>query len=544
MSTQTPPAPNGAKWSVRTTDEGLRLLLVSPAIAVKREHLHIGLVAVGGYVEAHSRHRVRVLDFMVTSRIWRRRLREVLDEFEPDVVGMYLSSPYFPAARRVAAEIRQLRPQSPILAGGHHATLATEEVLSFPAFDMAVSGEGEIALLSLLDTLASGGKLDAVPGLCWREGDRIREVPRAPLLGKEEIPTLDWSLCDEQTLEGNYYFWGIHPVMASRGCPNRCSFCSVTNIRRLYPGQRFVRYRDPSLVIDEIEADRDRFESKGMRVVYFYDLNFLLNLRWLRAFTDEYKRRGLHRNLPWSAYTRADHVGPEALECLKDSGCVNLRIGIEAGNPQQRNALYKKDLPDEKLAEALRGIKAAGISVTGYFMIGSPGERPEWMRDSLNFVKHHGVDYPVFLLFQPVAGADILDEAERLGSSMNHDSARHTADLLHGVRMHHRHVAPWQLQSFLFLTQVLFGTRLVGWQLRRDGWKYLPRMARYMARAIRSGFTPFGAFTYYVYYGYDHPHDQLIVPARPQPGLAWRTLIAATRLWMPDSGEPPLEEAD
>lgn len=531
-------------WSVRSSSEGLRMLLIAPAIAVKREHMHIGLVTVGSYVEAHSSHKVRVLDFMATSRVWRRQLRETLEAFEPDVVGVYLSTPYFAGAIRVAQEVRRLLPLAPIVAGGHHATLATEEVIAEPAFDMLVSGEGEYATVALLDALAAGESLDAVPGLCRRDQDGYTEVPRAPVLPAEDFPSLDWSLYDAETLRANYYFWGIHPVMASRGCPMRCSFCSVTNIQRLYEGERFLRYRDPIAVIDELEADLARYEGEGLRVVYFYDLNFFLNLKWLKTFTEEYKRRGLNRRLPWSAYTRADHVRPEALECLRDSGCVNLRVGIESGNREQRNALYRKDLSDEQLEDGLRRIKAEGISVTGYFMIGTPGERPEWMRDSLDFVKRHGVDYPVFLLFQPNAGADVVAEAESLGSYVHDDRARRTSDLLHGVLMSHRYVSPWQLNGFLLLTQAVFGARLVTWQMRRDGLKYLPRMARYMGAAMAKGFTPFGAFTYYVYYGYEHPHDQYIAPAVPTPGLAWRALMAATKLVLPDSGAPSLGDRE
>src|SRR5262249_2910595 len=116
------------------SDTKLRLLLVNPTIADKPEHVHIGLGTVGTYVKQHSAHEVRILHFMACRGTWRERLRHVLDEYRPDLVGMYISSPYFPAARTVAQEIKRLAPRVPVLAGGHHATLSPDATMAEPAF--------------------------------------------------------------------------------------------------------------------------------------------------------------------------------------------------------------------------------------------------------------------------------------------------------------------------------------------------------------------------------------------------------------------------
>jgi radical SAM superfamily enzyme YgiQ (UPF0313 family) len=516
----------------------LRLLLVNPTIADKREHLHIGLGTVGTYVKLHSDHEVRILDFMASRRTWRERLGAVLDEFRPDLVGMYVSTPYFPAACAVAREVKRIAPDLPVLAGGHHAMLSPDETMEERAFDMLIVGEGERPMVTLLDTLARGGALDEVPGLHFRTGSGIQKTPKGPLLPAEEMPPVDWSLHDEETLRANFYFWGILPVMASRGCPARCSFCAITNVQRLYAGEKFLRFRDPREVVDEVEAHYERYRDWGLRVVYFYDLNFLVNPRWLREFTDEYKRRGLAEKLPWSAYTRADHVHPHTLESLRDSGCVNLRVGIEAANPYMRNVLYEKDVPQEVLLDALRQIKELGISVTGYFMVGGPGERPEWLMESLELVQREGVEHPVFFLYKPLAGTDILGRAAELGSHVIESSMRENADFLHGVNMEHEHVRAWQLTAFTFLTHGLFGPKLVGAQVRRRGWRWLPELATYVTRAVAAGFSPYGALTYYVYYGYDHQREPLRLDRDPTPGPAWRALMAATRLWMRHTNEP------
>lgn len=517
----------------------LRLLLVNPTIVEKREHVHIGLGTVGTYVKHHSPHDARILDFMAFRHTWRERLQKTIEDYQPDLIGMYIASPYFPAARTVAREIKRLAPKIPIVAGGHHPTLSPDDTMSESAFDMLVIGEGEKPMIELLDTLADGRSLNDVAGLWWRDGEEIRKVPKATLLDAAAMPGVDWSLHDEETLRANFYFWGVLPVMASRGCPARCSFCAITNVQRLYSGERFLRFRNPREVVDEIENDYARYRDWGLRIIYFYDLNFLVNPRWLREFTDEYKRRGLNHKLPWSAYTRADHVNPDTLESLRDSGCVNLRVGIEAANPYMRNVLYEKDVPQSVLVDALRQIKAIGISTTGYFMAGGPGERPEWLMESLELCKREGVEYPVFFLYKPLAGTDILGRAEELGSHLLTDTMG--ADFLHGVNMEHAHIKAWQLKAYLLLTHALFGPTLVWAQARRVGWRYLPRMRTYISRAMRAGFSFYGALTYFIFYGYDHFAEPIHLPAQPNPGPLWRTLMAATRQWMRHSGVPEPE---
>lgn len=516
----------------------LRLLLVNPTTVQKREHVHIGLATIATYVEQHSVHRAKVLDFMIYRKVWREKLRETLAEFEPDLVGFYIATPYFPAAREIAREIRRLAPGLPILAGGHHPTLSPDAVMENPEFDLLIIGEGEKPTVKLLDTLARGAPLSEVPGLWFRENDEIRKIPKDLLLEADEIPTVQWSYWDDDTLRANFYYWGILPVMGSRGCPAHCSFCAITNVQRLYAGEKFIRFRDPIDVVDEIDSHYQRYRHLGLRSVYLYDLNFLVNPRWLRAFTDEYKRRGLNDKLKWSAYTRADHVNPATIEALKDSGCVNLRVGIEAANPYMRNVLYEKEVPQDVLLDALRQIKKIGISITGYFMVGGPGERPEWLVESLELAKRAGVEFPVFLLYKPLAGTDILEQAAELGSHVIESEMSEAADFLHGVQMEHAHIKAWQLRAFMLTTHALFGSRIALTQLRRSGLKYPLELGQYLYRGVKQGFSLYGALTYFIFYGADHFSDPPVIPECPEPGLLWRAAMAVTRRWMGHSGQP------
>ncbi len=510
----------------------LKLLLINPTIVGEPEAFHVGLATIGTFVAKSGRHGATILDFAFHRANWEARLRARIESYEPDIIGIYVSTPYFPSARKVAAEIKRIRPGLRVLAGGHHATLAPEQVIADGSIDMLIVGEGELPVLELLDTLERGGDLHQVPGLWWKDGDAVHKQEKGPLLPAERIPILDWTLYDDETLRQSFFTFGLLPIMGSRGCPYRCSFCAITNVQRLYRGESFYRYRDPIEVVDEIELHYERFKSYGLRIVYFYDLNFLIRPEWLAAFTTEYRRRGLNLKLPWSAYTRADHVSKIALDCLADSGCVGLRVGIEAANETMRNDVYEKDLPQAELLDALARLKAARIPIIGYFLVGGPGERPEYLMESLELAYDYGIEYPTFFLFKPLAGTDVVERAAEMGSVVDVESMGDSADFLRGVNMKHRFISKRQIVGFHFLTLVVFGTRIVWHQLRREKLAYVPRFVRFFIESLRRDFSPFESLIYFVFYGYDHLISPPRFPVPERRSVFARLLFKTLRLFM------------
>ncbi len=510
----------------------MRLLMINPTVQGKPDHVHIGLGTVATYVDRNCDHAVRCLDYAQDRRDWKRRLARVVSEFEPDVVAFYLSTPYFPVARIVADEVRRRCPDAVIVGGGHHATFEPERTLAHPAFDVVILGEGEVAMVALLDALQAGEGYDDVPGATWMDGDVRRENPREPILAPARITGVDWSLFGEDTMKRNMAIWGVLPVMASRGCPADCSFCAISKMQRLYRGQAFLRFRDPVDVVDEIESQYRRYKPMGMRIVFFYDLNFLVNPKWARALTDEYRRRGLHKELKFTALTRADHITDDTLDVLRDSGCINLKIGVESANPTMRNDIYNKELPQDVLETALRRVKELGISVTAYFIAGGPGERPEWLRESLEFAHQAGIEYPVWFLYKPLPGTDILDRAADLGSYVLDDRLESQSDFLHGVDMKHEHITTSQLEWFMKTSQAMIAPRILRRQLMREGPMWFVRGARYMAYCLSLGMPPYLSASYYVFYAHDHVSAPMLLPGDRPRGPLWRGAMAATRAWL------------
>ena len=91
----------------------------------------------------------------------------------------------------------------------------------------------------------------------------------------------------------------------------------------------------------------------------------------------------------------------------------------------------------------------------------------------------------------------------------------------------------------VLMTHAVFGVKLIRYQLARAGLSWFGDLARYMATAVRMGFTPYGAFTYFVYYAGDHLVEPYLAPVDPKPTLMWRAMRTLAGLVLPHSGQPP-----
>ncbi len=502
----------------------MNILLINPTIEGCPESLHLGLTAIGTWLQHHTEHQAAILDLSFHRGYWKDALFQAMDSINADVVGFYVSTPFFPNARLVSDAIKAERPHVVTVAGGHHPTLEPDPVIAHKGFDMLVIGEGEKPIQNLLDNLQAGKSPEGIPGLWWKdEAGEIHKTEKGPPVPHDEIPALNWDLYPEETLEQVMKLWGMLPVMGSRGCPYRCSFCAITGVQKLYEGQSFLRFRDPIEVVDEIEDAWKKYGHMGLRLVWFYDLNFLIKPAWLEEFTNEYKKRGLNKLLPWSAYTRADHIGRLALDHLKDSGCVQLRVGIEAANETMRNDVYNKEVSQEQLVSALTELKRMGVAVNGYFLTGGPGDRPEYLMESLEFAYDHGIEVATFLIYQPLAGTEILDRAAGMDGWQIKEGMEETArDFFHTPFVMNEQISERQLLAFHKLTQFVVGSRLLRRQISREGVKWFTGLGEYMWKSRQFGLSTYDALTYYAYYGRNH----LTNPVRYPPKYGSRSLLA------------------
>ena len=370
------PAEPGWEFEQSEGGVGLRTLLVNPTIDRELELFHLGTAGIASYVNALGRHQAEVIDFTFHWDTWEQTLRDRLIRFRPQVLGISTVTPRMPSIRRIAQAAKRFDPSITVVLGGHHASLDTSGTVSLPEVDFALIGEGELTFHALLDALEDGRGVEDIPSLAWSEDGTYRENPLGPLpkgAVLDAFPPMDWSLWEQ--LPRMLFHSGFVPIIGVRGCPYKCSFCSSPVLaKRLSDAGPFVRKRDATMVAEEGRYQWERHRHQGLRYLNFYDQNFLMNTNWLEEFTAAYRSLGMHEKLPFSAYSRVDHITEERLDLARQAGCIQLRLGIEAGDQFVRNTLLNKELDQDVLESKLEMIRDSGIKTLGYFMIGTPGE--------------------------------------------------------------------------------------------------------------------------------------------------------------------------
>ena len=280
----------------------------------------------------------------------------------------------------VASRIKQRDPDKVLIVGGPGVFYSWDRQWIPPgAIDFFVIGEGEVALGKLLRSLRSSAadtrRGEAIPGvLATREKDTSRFVPAQPIadLNKLPFPTFaDFAL--PRYNPGAAYH--PLPILTSRGCINRCSYCIDWHMCAPY------RVRDPQLICEEIQQHRAVY---NVDAVEFNDLLCNGSLSYLERLCDL-----LIKNCPglfWVSYAaiRPD-MTLELLRKVKRSGCVSLCYGLESASDRVLQRMNKRYTRADA-ARVLRMMHEAELPVRINIIVGFPGETEDDFQETLSFL--------------------------------------------------------------------------------------------------------------------------------------------------------------
>jgi anaerobic magnesium-protoporphyrin IX monomethyl ester cyclase len=319
-----------------------------------------------------------------------------------DVIGLTATTPTISTALRIAEYIKQANPSVKIVMGGAHATMLPEETMSSsPAIDVIVKGEGDETIIKLLKALEDNLPLESIAGIVYRTDGKIRQSPdRTSIFDIDTLPFLAYHqlpLKSYQPHPPHGMFSPFAAIVTSRGCPYRCAFCSKPVF-----GSRF-RAQSPARVVDEIAYLQDRF---GVKEIAFYDDSFTVDKNRVHAIADRIMHSGLKIN--WTCETRVNLVDKSLLRHMKQAGCYAVSYGIESASPEIIKSLHK-DTTIPQVEEAVALSREAGLLVIGYFMLGSPGETPDTIRQTIDFAKKLKVDFAQFSVTTPFPGTELYD---------------------------------------------------------------------------------------------------------------------------------------
>jgi anaerobic magnesium-protoporphyrin IX monomethyl ester cyclase len=313
-------------------------------------------------------------------------LIDTLRRIRPTHVGVSFTSVDLDKALLVTDAVHCDLPGVPVMWGGIHATLNPET--SIQRADMVCTGEGDEVVV---EHLAAPERRD-IAGLWFRDGEEITRNPIRPLisdLDRLPFPTyggneiaIEGDALLEETRDVAVAISRNYQIVTARGCPFSCSFCLHSNIRGLYPGQKYLRRRSVENVIRELEfrGAQGFFNS----YIPFYDEVFVKDRDWIAEFVPEYGRRV---GLPFGGYAHEAMSRLEMLRDLKEVGLLGTTLAFQSGSSRICKDIYQRHNNPDRMVALAEGIHDLGFKTTVYEgLTNTPFETEEDCRATLDLL--------------------------------------------------------------------------------------------------------------------------------------------------------------
>lgn len=348
------------------------VLLISPGI-IKWTDMDFGLphlVALGGYLREHTGARVELLDLNYEGGD-HVQLARTIESLGPHLligVSCYSSFDYL-RVLTLARFLREQHPDTPIVAGGYHASACPEDLI-FPGspIDAVIRGEGERPMRRIVETLLGGARLE----------QRVFDHDLEPDIN--DLPPYAWDLLDRYWPRATDIGRKLQ-LYLSRGCPYRCVFC----MERAKTDYNWRAYT-PERALEELRR-LARYTDLSHWVINIGDPLFGFHRAWRREVLEGILREDLLPRQYWTL-TRSDDLDVEDVKLLA-AARFSIGIGLESGSPRMLRTMRKGNTPERYLGAIQRLARLSrehGLNWAANIIVGHPGETPETMRETHAFL--------------------------------------------------------------------------------------------------------------------------------------------------------------
>ena len=312
--------------------------------------------------------------------------------FPGKIFAVTTTSESYRYAEECFERIKKVRPDSIVVVGGVHPTVATDEVAANPNIDYVIRAEGEISFPELLEKIEAGTATEKIiDGKTPHNLDDLPFVDRELFNYTEGELNTPWMECLEKP---------FITIITSRGCAYNCSFCQPAE-RQVFGG--VVRRRSVDNVIAELKHLHNKYSFKSF---FIHDDNFLTDPEYILEFVEKFKKTGIKAEFVCQA--RADFVCryPEIMKQVKEIGLIAVMIGLESGSQRILNFI-RKGTKVEQNYKAAKICKANKIQIFANYMFGVPTETKWEALKTLFMIWRISPEHPSPSFFTPYPSSDL-----------------------------------------------------------------------------------------------------------------------------------------
>ena len=285
-----------------------------------------------------------------------------IGEYRPDLLAVSMMTTDYGTLMPAIRKIRRDFPDLPIVVGGADPTFS-QDLIDEPEITAICVGEGDLAMVEIMERLEKGSPLDGVPNVHTKG----TKAPLAPLIEDlDPLPFLDREIVYANSSAVRHF--RLRSFYASRGCPYGCTYCFNHAYNKMYQGLgKVVRRRSPGNLLAEIDEVSRRYPTEYVRIS---DDAFVHRVdEWLEEFAREYPKQV---GIPFYCLVRANCVTREMVRLLKDAGCRSVCMSIETASERIRSEVLNRRMSNEQIVRAFDLFNEAGINIYTNSMFGLP----------------------------------------------------------------------------------------------------------------------------------------------------------------------------
>ncbi len=301
---------------------------------------------------------------------------------QPFLIGISsLFTPYFDSVIKAAKAVKKFLPNCKIVVGGHHPTQLPEDVMeACPQIDYIIRGEGELSMPVLAQKLKRGNAdLDTIAGIVFRKKNGLLHINNPAWLNNlSDLPLPALDLVNQKFYKRKGK--GAAIVVASRGCPMKCSYCAVSASSFYAP----FRQRQIQDIIKELESQVTTFNTG---FIDFEDENLCLKKSWLLSLMDQIKKNFPDRNFELRAMNGLfpPSIDEDIIKAMRSAGFKTLNLSLGSTSKEQLEKFCRKDVR-RAFNRALALAAKYKMESVSYIIAAAPGQCPEQSVDDLLYL--------------------------------------------------------------------------------------------------------------------------------------------------------------